>query len=135
MVLVRVEREDVKFCSSFACKPWVSIRPEEVVGSAYEEPSVWKVSRQRPMLGRFTGFVSFNLVVWRRKGVVWSGRGRRGKRYRAPLSPTLSPTSVLRLPSTSSRMLGGRNAVLAYQLVLVGRRLERKGRWRCLVSR
>jgi hypothetical protein len=53
--------------------PWVEIRPEGVVGSAYSEPRVWKVSRQRPMLGRSTA----GLVSVERLGEgIW--RGRRG---------------------------------------------------------
>jgi hypothetical protein len=35
---------------------WVEINPDGVVGSAYSEPTVWKVSRQRPIFGRFTGW-------------------------------------------------------------------------------
>lgn len=44
----------MRFMWSFAWVPRCEIRPDEVEGSPYSPPAVWKVSRQRPMLGRST---------------------------------------------------------------------------------
>lgn len=61
--------------------PCVEMRPCGVEGSAYSPPAIWKVSRQRPMLGRLVAFIMAQVVahvglgrcqyyfsVWRRGG-------------------------------------------------------------------
>jgi hypothetical protein len=47
-------KELVKFIESFCWKPWVETSPEGLLGSPYSKLAIWKVSRQRPMLGRLT---------------------------------------------------------------------------------
>lgn len=55
-MVVRDCRDWVKFMWSFAWVPKCEMSPEEVVGSPYSPPAVWKVSRQRPMLERSTSW-------------------------------------------------------------------------------